>query len=128
MGRPGPETRLVEKMRKAALAKYGDRLEQINYHGSAYSQGGVSDLLCCLDGVFVACEVKAPESYPVKGKPSIEKALAEGPSVRQRAFVARVIAAGGTAGFAASVEQYMEILACAAGVPCGEDRCLGHNT
>jgi hypothetical protein len=111
MGKPGPETRLVKKMRDAGKAAYGDSLVTIKYHGSEYSEAGVSDLLCCLMGVFVAVEVKAPESYPVKGKPSVDRALAEGPTVKQRAFLARVQKCDGIAGVAATVEQFMDLLA-----------------
>lgn len=110
MGKPGPETKLVAKMRAAGKAAYGSRLVQIKYHGNEYAQGGVSDLLDCLDGVFVACEVKAPESYGG----SAERALADGPTVRQREFVRKVREAGGVAGFAATVEQYLDLLAEAA--------------
>jgi len=106
MAKSGPETRLLDKMRKAAQAKYGERLVQVKYHGNAYSQSGVSDMLNCLDGVFVAIEVKAPESYGG----SVEKALADGPTVKQRSFVRKVVAAGGVGGFAATVDQYMAIL------------------
>lgn len=110
-GKTGPETRLVKKMRDAGKDAYGHRLVTVKYHGNEYGETGVSDLLCCLDGVLVACEVKAPESYPVKGQPSVERALAEGPSIKQRAFVDRVIKAGGVGGFAASVEGFMALLA-----------------
>lgn len=106
----GPETALVKKMRDTGKKKYGKRLVTVKYHGSQYGEAGVSDLLCVLDGVFVAVEVKAPESHRVKGKPNVEKALAEGPTLKQRAFVARVIKAGGVAGFAATVEQFMGFL------------------
>lgn len=106
----GPETKLVEKMREAATKKYGKRIQQIKQHGSAYSRAGVSDLLVCLDGVFIAVEVKAPESYPVKGQPSIEKALEKGPTVNQKSFIRKVDKAGGIGAVVASVEQYMEVL------------------
>lgn len=109
-GKAGPETKLVAKMRDAGAKAYGSRLVTVKYHGSPYSEAGVSDLLNVLDGVFVACEVKAPESYPVKGVPSVERALAEGPTVKQRAFVERVIAAGGIGAFVATVEQFLETL------------------
>jgi hypothetical protein len=115
MAKQGPETKLVLKMRKAGEAEYGPRLVVLKYHGDQYARAGVSDLLCCLDGVFVACEVKAPESY---GK-SVERALAEGPTVLQRSFVAKVLAAGGVAGFAATVEQFMDLLAEAAAKATG---------
>lgn len=113
MSKSGPEAALIKKMRDAGQAEYGDRLVTVKYHGSQYGEAGVSDLLCVLDGVFIACEVKAPESYSVKGQPSVEKALSEGPTIKQRAFVARVVKAGGVGGFAASVEQFMEMLYCA---------------
>jgi hypothetical protein len=115
MSKPGPEAKLVAKMREAGRAEYGDRLVTVKYHGSQFSEAGVSDLLCVLDGVFVACEVKAPESY----SGSVDKAVQTGPTVKQRAFVARVQAAGGVAGFAASVEQFMDLLADAERVALG---------
>lgn len=107
MAKPGPETRLVRKMRKAGRDKYGTRLVTIKYHGSAVSEAGVSDLLCCLDGVFIAVEAKAPESYGG----SVERALAEGPSLKQRAFLARIERAGGVPAVCATVEQFLETLA-----------------
>lgn len=105
------ETRLTDRMRKDGAALYGSRLVLIKYHGNAYSQSGVSDLLGCLDGTFFACEVKAPESYPVKGKPSVEKALEAGPTVLQRAFIGHVQDAGGYGWVAATREQFLEGLA-----------------
>lgn len=109
-GRQGPETRLVKRMKDAGRAAYGDDLVVIKYHGNAYSESGVSDLLCCLRGVFVAVEVKAPESYGG----SIERALEAGPTVKQMAFLSRIEAAGGIGGVAASVEGFMALLAEAA--------------
>jgi hypothetical protein len=114
-------------MRKAAREKYGDRLVDTKYHGDAMSEAGVSDILCCLDGIFVACEVKAPESYKVRGEGSVHKALAKGPTVKQRLFVNRVLAAGGVAGFAADIEGFMVMLACAAAQAKGQGPCEGHN-
>lgn len=111
MGKPGPETKLVKKMREAGAKKYGEDLVDVKYHGDMYGEAGVSDLLMSLFGVFTAVEVKAPESYPVKGKPSVERALREGPTQKQRIFVDRVNASGGEAGFAATIEQYLDILA-----------------
>lgn len=129
-GKPGPETKLVAKMRKAGAAKYGERLVTIKYHGDAMAEAGVSDLLQCLDGVFVACEVKSPESSTHKRKTveaSVAHALEHGPTVKQRLFVARVLAAGGCAGFAATVEQYMEMLDHADRWVREGDTCPGHN-
>lgn len=129
-GKPGPETRLVAKMRDEGNAKYGERLVITKYFGDAYSEAGVSDLLCCLDGVFIACEVKSPESSQHKRKTveaSIEHALVHGPTLKQRAYVKRILAAGGVAGFAATVEQFMVVLACAAAVSRNQGPCIGHN-
>lgn len=109
MSKSGPETKLVKKMREAGAQKYGPRLVTVKYHGSPYSEAGVSDLLCVLDGVFVACEVKAPESYGG----SVERAVLEGTTLKQDAFLDRVIRAGGIATVVASVEQFLETLATA---------------
>lgn len=105
----GPETRLVNHMRKDGMALYGERLVIIKYHGSAFSEAGVSDLLCCLDGHFIACEVKAPESY---GN-NVERALDEGPTLKQKAFLRRVGMAGGTFAVVATREQFLDVLAAA---------------
>jgi hypothetical protein len=110
MSKPGPETRLVLKARKAARVKYVERLVDIKYHGDAFSEVGVSDVLCCLDGIFVAAEFKAPESYKVKGQPSVEKAVAAGATVKQRLFIDSVVAAGGIGGVVASVEGFLDLL------------------
>lgn len=113
MGKSGPETRLVARMVKKAKEAYGDSIVIDNNHGGMYSATGRSDLTGCLFGVFWAVEVKAPESYKVKGEPSVEKALEEGPTVKQRLYVKHVEDAGGVAGFAATVDQFMDILAAA---------------
>ena len=36
----------------------------INIHGGPMQEGGVADILCCWDGVFVTFEVKVPGQYP----------------------------------------------------------------
>jgi hypothetical protein len=107
MSKSGPETKLIKKMRDAARDIYGSRLVTIKYHGSQFGEAGVSDLLCVLDGVFVAVEVKAPESYGG----SVEKALADGPTPKQRAFGLRVEKAGGVFAVCADVPGFLETLA-----------------
>lgn len=109
MGKPGPETKLIKKMREAAAEIYGGRLVTTKYHGSQFGEAGVSDLLSCLDGVFVAAEVKAPESY---GN-DVEKAEASA-TLKQQAYMNRVVIAGGVAGCVATVEHYLDLLAEAA--------------
>lgn len=124
----GAETRLVRKMRAAGNDKYGERFVSVKYPSSSFGETGVSDLLCTLDGTAVCCEVKAPESYKVKGAPSVHKALAKGPTLKQRLFVDKQIKAGAVGGFAASVEQFMVMLACAAARSRNPEwPCEGHN-
>ncbi len=106
MSKQGNETKLVLKARKVARAHYGKRLVDTKYHGSQFGESGVSDVLNCLDGIFVAVEFKAPESYGG----SVERALEKGPTDKQRQYVRRVNEAGGIGGFAATVEQYMDLL------------------
>lgn len=123
----GAETRLMRKMRKAGTDKYGDRLVTVKYPSSSFGETGTSDLLGTLDSIALSIEVKAPESYKVKGQPNIQKALAKGPTLKQRLFVNRQIKAGACAGFAASVEQFMVILACAASRSRNPEwECEGH--
>lgn len=126
----GPETLLTRKMRKVAKDEYGHRLVTIKYHGDMMGEAGVSDLLWVLDGVFGCTEVKSPKSSQYRRKTeeaSIKCALDKGPTLKQRLFVARVIQASGCGGFAASVEQFMEQLACAERVATGLHVCVGHN-
>lgn len=127
MASEGFETKLVRKMRAAGKDKYGERFVSVKYPSSSFGETGASDLLCVLDGIFVACEAKAPESYRVRGEGSVHKALAKGPTVKQRLFVDRIIAAGGVGGFAADVEGFMVMLACAHAISLGQGPCEGHN-
>jgi hypothetical protein len=131
-GRQGPETALALKMRKAGIAKYGARFRPVKYVGCLGAETGVSDLLVCMDGLFVACEVKSPESSTHKRKTlaaSIEHALTVGPTVKQREYVREILASGGCAGFAATVEQFLDMLEHAADMAAGDvpRPCWGHN-
>lgn len=93
----GPEALLIKKAREAGQKKYGSRLVIIKYHGSQFGEAGVSDLLCCLDGVFVAIEMKAP------GKKNTT-------TLKQEAFMLRVRTAGGITAVCDSVEEFLETL------------------
>lgn len=126
----GPETLLVRAMRKAGQEKYGHRLVTIKYHGDMMGEAGVSDILWVLDGTFGATEVKSPKSSKYRRstpEASVKAALDKGPTLKQRVFVARVLQASGCGGFAATVEQFMEQLACAERVSTGLHVCRGHN-
>jgi hypothetical protein len=106
MGKPGPEAKLIKKMRDTGTEIYGGRLVIVKYHGSQFGEAGVSDLLCVLDGRFIAVEVKAPESYGG----SIDRAVHEGPTLKQTAFLRRVVKAGGIGAVVASVEGFLRVL------------------
>lgn len=112
------ETRLTDHMKKDGAALYGERLVLVKYHGDQYARAGVSDLLGCLDGTFFACEVKAPESYGG----SVERALRDGPTVLQKAFIGHVQTAGGYGWVAATREQFLEGLAAIDAV--NRERCV----
>lgn len=129
MARELPETRLVRKMKVEGAKVYGHRLTIIKQHGSEYSRGGVSDLIWCLDGIFGATEAKSPESSTHRRKTveaSIAHALDKGPTLKQRLFVRNVLQSGGCGGFAATIEQFMEQLACAEQMAAGAI-CPGHH-
>lgn len=96
----GPEALLIKKAREAGQKKYGKRLVIIKYHGSQFGEAGVSDLLCCLDGVFVAAEAKAPGRLNTV-------------TLKQTAFMRRVEEAGGIAVAFDSVEVFLETLSMA---------------
>lgn len=89
------------------MALYGDRFVAVKQHGGQFSEVGVSDLLCVLDGVFIAAEVKAPESYGG----SVEKAVETGATLKQELFLRRVIKAGGIGGVVADIDGFMALLA-----------------
>ena len=37
---------------------------RVKYHGNFYSENGTPDILACVNGYFLAIEVKAPEGKP----------------------------------------------------------------
>ena len=100
MAREGPETRLVRQMRDAGKSKYGSKLVVLKYHGNQFGEAGVSDLLCCFYGVFVAVEVKHLDTKHGKA----------GPTLKQKAFGIRVTNAGGVFVVCYSVESFLETL------------------
>jgi len=52
------ETKLVAAMKKALAKEFGGRWVKI--HGGPYQEKGVSDILGCLQGRFIAIEAKMP--------------------------------------------------------------------
>jgi hypothetical protein len=87
------QTRVLKRFQKSHGGVW------IKYHGSQYSQSGVSDLLICHRGRFVAIELKQPGKYT----PS-----ATGMNEQQTKFVNDVEVAGGVSGCA---DSYIEVQA-----------------
>jgi hypothetical protein len=103
MAKEKPEARLIRLARAESKKKYGKRIREFKHHGSAFSEAGVSDVIGVLDGVFFACEFKAPESY----RNSVDRALRDGPTLNQKVYIQDVIVAGGVGWFAATIEHWM---------------------
>lgn len=92
------ETEIINKKIKPYLQnEYGARV--IKYHGGPFSEAGVADLLCCIEGRFAAFEVKKP---------------GEKPRANQVAFLESIQAVGGRAGviftdtFAEDIHKIMD--------------------
>ena len=65
-------------------------------HGSIFQPSGIPDILACINGTFVAIEVK-------RSKGGIVSPL-------QKAQIAKIKENGGIAGVASSMEEFLEIL------------------
>lgn len=88
------ETRLVNKIRDAMKERYGPAWKGMKIHGSAMQETGLPDIIGCLDGRFLALEVKMP---------------GEQPSDIQAFRLAEFSRAGATAAVVYSVEQALEL-------------------
>lgn len=99
---------MVDRAMAAAKKAYGERLVMVRYPKGPFMQAGVSDLLCCLDGVFIAAEAKAPDEDTYNGKNT------HGVTVKQEAFLNRVGRAGGIFAVFRSEAEFLEILDAAA--------------
>lgn len=58
-----PESKVKAALDRALYAAF-PRIAKVNPIGGPFSEGGVSDKLYCVDGVFVAIEVKAEAPKP----------------------------------------------------------------
>ena len=86
---------------KAVENKIKKWLKDRNYwffkvHGSIFQPSGIPDILACINGKFVAIEVKRSEGGII--------------SPLQKAQIAKIKENGGIAGVANSVEEFLEIL------------------
>lgn len=84
---------------EATLTKKVKELLEANgiffYKASDRYQSGVSDILCCVNGIFVALELKAKN-----GKPS----------PHQKLFIKQVIKAGGVAGICYCIKDVKDLI------------------
>ena len=98
-----PETRLVERMKRAILARWPDAFV-VKLHGNPYQSAGLPDLLVVLRGRVVGVEAKAPRIGE-----SREHALGR-VTLRQRAVLDRIEKAGGVTGVALTVDEAVDIV------------------
>lgn len=56
----------LEKMYETKIKRYLKErgCYEVKYHGNAYSTNGTPDVLACVNGYFLAIEVKAPNGKP----------------------------------------------------------------
>lgn len=91
---PQPESKLVKRIQKL-IVEHGGRATKI--HGDDnFQEVGISDLLVCYKGRFLALEVKLP---------------GEGPSPMQRVYLGEIVSSGGYAAVVSTVEQVARLLA-----------------
>lgn len=86
---------------KAVENKIKKWLKDRNYwffkvHGSIFQPSGIPDILACINGKFVAIEVKRSEGGII--------------SPLQKAQIQKIKENGGIAGVACSMEEFLEIL------------------
>ena len=89
---------MLEKKVENKIKKW---LKDRNYwyfkvHGSIYQPAGIPDILACINGKFVAIEVKRTDGGVI--------------SPLQKAQIEKIKENGGIAGVACSMEDFLEIL------------------
>lgn len=89
-----PETNLSKRVKKALLARFPGILVT-KIHGGPYQEAGVSDMLCCYEGRYIAIEHKVGNNTP---------------TLLQLDFLERVEKAGGIGGVSYSVEESVQIV------------------
>jgi hypothetical protein len=100
---PGPETKLVQKIRAAIVARYPGCFIW-KTHGSQFS-AGMPDLCMVIRGVFVGLEVKAPRENEA------DHSILARVTPLQSETLKKLRSAGAVAEACWSVEQALEILA-----------------
>lgn len=89
----GPETRIVHAIMQALNARPMNWSMKV--HGGIFQSAGIPDIIGCDSGRFFGIEVKTPVGKATK---------------LQLLTIRRIIAAGGRAGVATSVEEALTIL------------------
>lgn len=89
-------------------------------HGGPFQIVGIPDIIGCIDGRFVAIEIKDPgrKAFTASERGAIAKlralgipcGTAGGCSVIQGLHIKRIVAAGGRAGVATSVEEAFTVI------------------
>jgi len=87
------EGALVSAMKKALAKELGGRW--IKIHGGPYQEKGLSDIIGCLDGRFIAIEVKMP------GKEDTVTDM-------QQRFIDQVLESGGVALVSSNIETTLK--------------------
>ncbi len=91
------ESALTKKIKKALQEEY-PRDKWTKIHGDGFQEAGISDLIGCHRGKFIAIEVKRP------GKDYRE------PTPRQKKYLADVKASGGFSSVITSVKEALDFV------------------
>jgi hypothetical protein len=91
----GPETRLRKRIVKTLQERYPDGLFT-KIHVSVFQNAGIPDLVCCVEGLYIAIEIKIPGR---KASPN------------QEFYMTRIRRAKGAAGVATSPGEALQIVA-----------------
>lgn len=91
----GARESVIHRAILSTLRNYGGTW--IKIHGSATQGGGISDIVGCIDGKFVALEVKRPDGT-------------YGLTPKQKLFLDRISSEGGIAGVITSPDEAIETL------------------
>lgn len=82
-----PESQFQSTVIQYLQIRYGARIWILNHRGGIGQRAGIPDLLCCIDGHFLALEIKSPSG---KGRLGPRQKL-ELEAIRQARGVAAVI-------------------------------------
>jgi hypothetical protein len=90
----GPETQLQRRIQRALKDKWPNSY-MFKIHGGPYQHVGLPDLIGCIQGRFVALEIKHPDQYHPLSR-------------AQQVIIGRLIGAGGIVAVVETVAQAIE--------------------